>query len=66
MATDIRHTNWVPFGHHGYSHYRIWQEFNGRDWFQRHEWKRDDGSLSLDDWIPGAKGWCIDAQPIAA
>lgn len=31
--------------------YRIWMQTDGRRFWQRHEWKNRDGSISLDDWI---------------
>lgn len=51
---------WYPsLPHGGYTHYRIWQQFDGMRWFQRHEWKRADGSLEMEGWISsGVTGWC--------
>jgi hypothetical protein len=75
MATETRVTEWLPctggpwypeLPHGGFAAYRIWQEFDGRSWFQRHEWKRADGSLEMEKWIPGVSGWCSDATPVAA
>lgn len=50
---------WYPdLAHGGFVSYRIWQQFDGLRWFQRHEWKRADGSVELQDWINGVTGWC--------
>lgn len=58
---------WYPCPPHGgYVAYRIWQQFDGLRWFQRHEWKRADGSLEMDEWIPGFAGWASTATEIAA
>ena len=44
---------WHPsLSHGGYVAYRIWFHGDGRSWFQRHEWKRADGSFELNAWIP--------------
>lgn len=51
--------------HGGTVAYRIWQQFDGLRWFQRHEWKHADGSIELDGWINGARGWTAGAQSIA-
>lgn len=49
---------WYPsMSHGGYVAYRIWQQFDGMRWFQRHEWKRADGSLEMQDWINGVQGF---------
>jgi len=45
--------------------YRIWQQFDGLRWFQRHEWKNADGSTELENWIDGAAGWCVNSKPVA-
>lgn len=44
--------------------YRIWQQFDGMRWFQRHEWKAADGSIDIQEWINGAKDWCPSAHPV--
>lgn len=49
---ETRHSDWVAFGHYGLSAYRIWMTRADHGMRQRHEWKRDDGSVKLDDWIP--------------
>ena len=44
---------WYPgLKHGGYTHYRIWQQFDGLRWFQRHEWKFSNGSAEMEGWIP--------------
>lgn len=66
MTKQTQVTEWTPcangpwyptLSHGGYVAYRIWQEFDGRAWFQRHEWKRADGTLEMENWIRGAAGW---------
>jgi hypothetical protein len=58
---------WYPIlSHGGYVAYRIWQQFDGLRWFQRHEWKRADGSFEMQPWIKGAEGWCADASSVTA
>ena len=53
MSPDpVRVTAWVSFGHHGKSHYRIWMRQTPFGFYQAHEWRDDDGSTSLDGWIP--------------
>ena len=63
---NTRRTDWVvctngpwypTMDHGGFSAYRIWKEFDGRGWFQRHEWKHGDGSTEMDDWIPTFAGF---------
>lgn len=51
--------------HGGYVAYRIWQQCDGLRWFQRHEWKRADGTLEMEAWIDGARGWSVSAKPVA-
>lgn len=31
--------------------YRIWLETDGRSWWQRHEWMKENGDRYLDPWI---------------
>lgn len=75
MAEETKVTDWqqckdgpwypsLPGG--GYVAYRIWEQFDGRRWFQRHEWKFADGSTQLEDWIDGVSGWSPSAKPVAA
>lgn len=74
MATETRATDWQEckggpwypsLSHGGFVAYRIWQQFDGLRWFQRHEWKRADGTTELESWIAGASGWCPSARPVA-
>lgn len=49
---------WHPgLRHGGYVAYRIWVQFDGLRWYQRHEWKCADGSTEFDPWIKGAQEW---------
>jgi len=50
-----RRTDWLQ--HSGLPRYRIWKQFDGLRWFQRHEWERADGGSDLEDWIPSGPGW---------
>lgn len=45
--------------------YRIWQEFDGRHWYQMHEWEYRHGNRerSADGWILGVRGWAKHALP---
>lgn len=55
---ETRVTPWAPFGHYGFSHVRIWAKSTEFGMWQRHEWQRDDGSTSLDRWIPSSgRSW---------
>ena len=55
---ECKNGPWYPnMSHGGITHYRIWQQFDGMRWFQRHEWKRVNGSLEMEEWIPGVSGW---------
>lgn len=65
-TAETRRTDWFAFGHYGYSHYRIWQMFDGLRWFQRHEWKREDGTTEIEKWINGVSGWLTHAEPEVA
>ena len=54
---------WYPgLPHGGYTEYRIWQQFDGLRWFQRHEWNTVNGVPELDEWIAGADGWLPSAM----
>jgi hypothetical protein len=56
--TETRVTPWVGFGFHGLSHYRIWKLFDGFRWFDRHEWRNEDGTIKLTSWLPDrVPGW---------
>lgn len=61
---ETRVTPWSDFGHYGFSAYRIWQRYEGRTFYQRHEWKRDDGSIRMDDWIIGVSYWAPNAARV--
>lgn len=72
QATETRVTEWQEcadgpwypsMSHGGLTHYRIWQQFDGMRWFQRHEWKRANGTTEMQDWISGGAGWCETAMP---
>lgn len=67
MAAETRATKWQECSggpwyptmmHGGFVAYRIWQQFDGLRWFQRHEWKRANESTEIGHWIKGADGWC--------
>jgi len=54
---------WYPEREHGgTAAYRIWQQYDGMRWFQRHEWRHADGSTEIDKWINGASGWAHGAK----
>lgn len=59
-------TDWTDYGHYGFAAYRIWTQFDGRSWWQRHEWKREDGSIDLQDWIPSIPGHAHNSRPVAS
>lgn len=61
VAYEVRVTLWKPMPAHGAVACRIWQEFDGRHWWQAHEWEMADGSRRMDRWIPGSRGWAPDA-----
>ena len=63
---ETRRTNWIVNAVDQGLVYRIWQQFDGMRWFQRHEWKLADGSIRMDDWIRGAAGWCPAAAQVSA
>lgn len=49
---------WYPnLPHGGTIAYRIWKQRAGHVWYQRHEWKHVDGSVDMDEWINGFRGW---------
>ena len=57
---------WYPgLSHGGYTEYRIWQQFDGLRWFQRHEWQTASGLAEIDEWIAGADGWINGSRAIA-
>lgn len=67
ITTEARTTDWMPcvngpwypsLSSGGYDAYRVWQQFDGLRWFQRHEWKAVDGSIEAEEWIAsGTKFW---------
>lgn len=58
---------WYPDAPHGgFVSYRIWQQTDGRRWWQRHEWTRADGSIQMDGWIPGIVAWLPGSQTVVA
>lgn len=58
---------WYPsLPHGGFTHYRIWQRHDTLSWFQRHEWKRADGTTETDDWIIGVRCWLSHAKKVPA
>lgn len=74
QTTEIRRTDWIQCKdgpwypsapHGGIAAYRIWTQFDGRTWWQRHEWKNADGSTRMNEWIHG-HGHCVDSGPISA
>jgi hypothetical protein len=63
---DCKGGPWYPgLSHGGYVAYRIWQQFDGLRWFQRHEWKRSDGTLEIEKWIAGVSGFLPSSQQSA-
>lgn len=45
-------TDWIAFGHHGFTHYGVSQRRLSNGYMQqRHSWKREDGTISREDWI---------------
>jgi len=50
---------WYPsLSHGGIVAYRIWTQTDGRRWWRRHEWKRADGSIRLEEWMGCSGGHC--------
>ncbi|MES0207893.1 hypothetical protein NKJ93_02185 [Mesorhizobium sp. M0028] len=62
-TTETRRTDWIRNKFSPELIYRIWQQFDGRRWSQRHEWLNMDGTTRMDDWIDGAAGWCLGSMP---
>lgn len=56
---ERRVTSWKPlwFDCPHYDAVRIWVEFDGRQWWQMHEWRRPDGTTWAEGWIHSTKGW---------
>lgn len=62
---EVRRTDWIAFGHYGLTHYRIWTSRTQFTCLQRHEWKSDDGTTRMDDWINVPSGvWPKGAVPV--
>jgi hypothetical protein len=58
---------WHPeLPHGGTVAYRIWSQTDGRQFWQRHEWKRADGSIQMDDWICGGSKHVANGHAVAA
>lgn len=56
---------WYPtMSHGGFAAYRIWQQHDGRRWFQRHEWLHADDTTRVEPWIDGVAYWSAEAVPI--
>lgn len=49
---ETRRSEWCAFGHYGFAAYRIWMTRADHGMRHRHEWKRDDGTVKFDDWVP--------------
>lgn len=62
---ERRVTPWKPvwFDDPRLAAVRIWQEFDGRHWYQMHEWERADGTRYAEGWIQGVRGWSKNAIP---
>lgn len=56
---ERRRTAWKPlwFDCPYYDAVRIWKEFDGRQWWQMHEWRRPDGTTWAEGWIHSTRGW---------
>ncbi len=65
MGNETRATDWIKYGHFGFSHYRIWGKQTPHGMFQRHEWKHDDGEISMDEWIKSTPGFPTSAKPVS-
>ena len=57
--TDIRVTNWSQNSdfHGGYVSYRIWKKLTPHGFFQRHEWRHENGSTHCGPWIQTKVGF---------
>lgn len=63
---ETRVTHWIAFGHYGLTHYRIWQKKTAHGMWQRHEWKREDGTTNMEEWIASPNlGWSVGSTPVA-
>lgn len=50
-AANLFVTQWAPYPHYGILEVRIWQRVTPFGIFQRHEWRREDGTTQMDRWI---------------
>lgn len=57
MADEVRMSPWTPFPHHGWDAVRIWQRKTRFGMYQAHQWRRPDGTMIMEPWIPGTRGW---------
>lgn len=62
--TETRRTDWYAFPHYDIAAYRIWKRINGRNVEQRHEWRLQDGSVRMDDWIQSSGPFAKNMGPI--
>ncbi|XAI96322.1 hypothetical protein [Microcystis phage Mae-JY30] len=63
---ERRVTPWKPVwwkNSQGLKAVRIWQECDGRHWYQMHEWEFEDGRKEPDaaGWIAALRGWSANA-----
>lgn len=64
MESQTKVTPWAQFNHYGLTHARIWTKKTPFGLWQRHEWRREDGSTSAEPWTPtGAKDHPAHALP---
>ena len=64
--TECKDGPWHPdMTSGGVVSYRIWQQFDGMRWFQRHEWMHADGTSHEEEWIRGVSGFLPGSQPVA-
>lgn len=58
MEAETRVTPWAPYPHYGVREVRIWAKRTPFGMWQRHEWRREDGTISMDRWIPySGRSW---------
>lgn len=70
-ATETRRTPWFDctqvqaWNGSGVSAYRIWERLTAYGRQQRHEWRMENGTTQLDEWIPTTfRGWAKNAMPV--
>lgn len=67
VASEDRVTPWRDFDGHEAVAVRIWGRMTPFGMFQRHEWRRPDGSSWREGWIPAAgRRWPAGAAPTLA